>query len=545
MRGKIVNLCMALLNFLLGAVIIVFTFKIPTEITELTVQEYKIIHIIKILIYITLGITNLFNLIQFFFNIRDEIRKTGYLIAIFSISFIFIKEWPIAIFSILSACIIAVSTLRERWVETNSITFISLLGIVIVLAGFVIGSCFIYKSLGVYMLNKENANELSYKNDYFKYITELEINEPYINIKKNGLYGYINLKGETVIDYQFDYASPFVPITMYNKNFEIALVCKDGSTWIILKNLRKVLTYRSESMDEDFALKEQELKDVYYNILKQTEKMHYEIDITTINNRNKVPAYSIVSDSYTYRYDYNDDYDVIVTQSNLGFGDTYELAKKDDLNFRIELDCEKLCYDENYLYILSNGTIPFYDISKNRQGWFTQYGKKEILRGKAQILEIVNDTILIKNHQNNTIYFIDNDGNIVSDIYKEVFVCDNNRFIVKNDKNKYMVIDSNFKKVFDSEWDFVDTSLISAGLYIFGITSGVIEFSEYNYAENMNLNILDYNGNVIIENVQQIYNKTYSILGEKEEAYSKRYSDFLNDLKVLNYTFVGDEFYKN
>ena len=77
---------------------------------------------------------------------------------------------------------------------------------------------------------EENKNELAYKSDYFKYITELGIEDVYINIKKDGKYGYINQNGEVVIDFLYDYASPFVGITAYNKHFDIALVCQNGSS---------------------------------------------------------------------------------------------------------------------------------------------------------------------------------------------------------------------------------------------------------------------------------------------------------------------------
>lgn len=542
MRGKVVNFFMALLNLLMGLTILVYMLKIPVDITELTVQEYKIVNIIRIITYIVLGLTTVLNIINYFFNNRNSVRKTGYLIAVFSISFIFIKEWPIAIFGILSSMIIMFSTLRERWVEVNSTTAISIIGILIIVCLVVSGICFIYRNLGAYILKKENENELAYKQNYFQYITELDITDPYINVKKNGLYGYITPSGNVVIDYQFDYASPFVNINVYDKNFQVALVCKDGSTWIIMKNLRKVLTYRSESMDEDFDAKKEELQDIYYNTLKQTEPMQYEVNVQ-ISNIHKVPVYKEESTSYTYRYDYNDEYDVIITKSSMGFGDTYELAPKDNIDFRISLECEKLCYDENYLYILGNGLIPFYDLEDNKQGWFTQYNNKITLRGKAQILEIVGDYILIHNHNNDTIYFIDNDGNIVSDVYKEIFIYNNERYIVKNSKNKYMVINSEFEKVFDSEWDFVDTSLLSIGLYVFGTTSGVIDFNDYNYSENMKLSVLDENGRVVAGDVEQVYNKYYSISSDETLKYSQRYSDFLNGLKVLNYRFVGDEFY--
>lgn len=191
MKGKVVNFCMALLNLLVGATIVIYSIRIPREITELTVQEYKIVGFIRIIINVTFCVTTLLNIINYFLNQRDSLRKTGFLITVFSIAFLFIKEWPIAIFSFLGALIIIIATARERWVETNSITMISIIGIIAVLVSISFGACFIYKSLGTYILEKENAVELPYKKDYFKYVTELGIEEDYINVKKDGKYGYI------------------------------------------------------------------------------------------------------------------------------------------------------------------------------------------------------------------------------------------------------------------------------------------------------------------------------------------------------------------
>lgn len=545
MKGKFVNVCMALLNLLLGVLIFIYTWRIPNEITELTVQEYEIIKIVKIFLYIIFGVITFLNLIHFFLDMRNGSRRTGYLIAILSISFVFFQIWPIAIFSIIGSIIIFISSIKIRWVETNSYTMISIIAILAIMICFIIGISFIYKNLGIYIRDKENEGEIAYKDTYFKYITELdEDTEPYINIEKNGKYGYINSNGDVLIDFIYDYASPFVPIIEYDKHFDIALVCQDGRTIIILKNQREVMSYRSESMDDDYEAKIAELEDIYYNTLGQTEEMKYEIDVTENSSITKIPKYDEVSESYTYRYDLNDEYDLIITQSSMGLGDTYELAYKDNLSIRIKLDCEHLDYDNNYLYIFSNGTIPFYDTSKNQQGWFTSYGRKVILSGNAQILDFFGDYTLIKNHNDNTIYFIDSDGNMVSDVYKEIYIVNEDRFIVKNQDNKYIVINSSFEKAFDGEWDFADTSLISYGLYIFGFTNGVIEFSDFNYADNMNLQILNDEGRVIASDVNQIYDKVYSISNDKSVAYSERYSNFLNNLKAMNTKFVGDKFYE-
>ena len=81
--------------------------------------------------------------------------------------------------------------------------------------------------------------------------------------------------------------------------------------------------------------------------------MKYEIQ-NIIENKNKVPAYSEISSEYTYRYDYNEEYDLTVTKSSLGLADEYQLVKKADSNIKIKLDATKLDYDENYLYLFSN-----------------------------------------------------------------------------------------------------------------------------------------------------------------------------------------------
>ena len=77
------------------------------------------------------------------------------------------------------------------------------------------------------------------------------------------------------------------------------------------------MSYRTESSDEDFDAKLEELENIYKNVLNQQGEMKYEIQNIT-ENKNKVPAYSEISSEYTYRYDYNEEYDLTVTKSSLG-----------------------------------------------------------------------------------------------------------------------------------------------------------------------------------------------------------------------------------
>ena len=541
MRGKIVNLCIGFMNLLFGILIVAFTMYVPQDKTLLTVQESFVVTWIVRAMYVVMALVAVIDAIQSYNHRSDTVFNTGYIIGIFTISFIFIKEPIIATFSIISGLIILFKSLKENLVELDSTAAISI-SIVVMAATAIIGLFTLtYSSIGQSIKNKENKNELSYKEDYFKYITELDIDEAYINVKKDGKYGYINQNGEVKIDFIYDYASPFVEITVYDKKFHIALVCNDGSTEVILKNKRKVMSYRSESSDENYKAKLEELENIYTNTLHQTEKMKYEIQGIT-NNINRVPEYKVVSSEYTYRYDYNEEYDLIVTQSNLRLGDKYELAKKADLNIKIPLDATYLDYDSSYLYLFSNGTIPFYEISKRTQGWFTSYGKKMPMTGKAQILDFFGERMLLKNYSNNTTYFIDSDGNILSEEYKDIYVCNDGRYIVRTKSDSAKIINDEYENVFDAEYQVINPRFISYNLYLALDSTENIEFNDYGFPSNLNWKLVNYEGEVIFDGIEQIYDIIYELPDESNKK-EENYSEFVNNIKELDYKFVGDRFY--
>lgn len=541
MKGKIVNLLMGLLNLMIGISILFYTLYIPTDLIELTVQENEVINVLKILIYGILGVTAFLNLIGFFNNKTNEGLKFGYKMFLFTLSFIFIKQPLIALFPIVSSIVIVKSILKENLREIESTFAISVIIVLIVATLLLDLSIYFYSYLGNYILEKKNENQIEYSDAYFKYITELENTEPYLNVKKEGKYGYINLNGETVIDFEYDFASPFTTINVYGKNFEIALVCKDGISQIIMKNKRVVKSYVSESSDENYEAKIQELKDFYENTIGMENEMVFEINL--VDKINKAEAYNDESEEYTYRYDYNEEYDVLVTKSSMGLGDTYALAKKDDLDYQLELECEKLDYDENYLYLYKDGTIPFYNPDKNEQGWFSSRGVKKSMKGNAQILEKLEDTFLYKDYNDDgQITFVNQNGEKFSESYKEIYIQDD-RYIVKNKNDKYTIIDSQYKQIIDQEYDYVDLSLAEQGVYLFGNVSDVIEFNEFEYAD-LDFVMLDYDGNVINENIDQIYSNFYKLGNEDEKIYVSRYNEFIKKLQSMNNKFVGDKFYQ-
>ena len=542
MKGKYVNLVLGIMNAFVGILILIYSKVIPEDILSVTIQEMSVINIINIALFALLVITAIINILYVFINRKDKIFCFGYLLGIFAILFIPIHAIYICTFSFMSALIIIIMSLKENMVDVNNMVMISIvvtiIGLIIVLSG----TCFAYKWIGEQIRDKDNEGELKYSNDFFKYITELDIDDIYINVKnEEGKWGYINQDGNTVIDFKYDYASPFININVYNKNFKIALVCDSKSTKIILKNERKVLSYKTESNNNDYSRKLEELNNIYKNTLNQTGEMKYEIARNKEDYLEKRPVYVEQTEDYTYRYDYNNEYDVIITESITG-KNKYELARKSNINIRFTLECDSLDYDSNYLYVYKNGFIPFYNISSREQGWFNSVGKKTIMQGKAQILELVDDVILLKNYNDNTVYFIDKSGNIVSPVYKEVYVCDN-YYIVKNTNNKFMFIDKQYQKMFEEEFDYVNTAFSYLNIYICANLGENVTFNNYGYA-NINYQLITSDA-VSLGQYQDIYNLDCKISTNKKENYIDRYNQFLNSIGTLNCKYVGDKFYIN
>ena len=542
MKGKLVNLLLALLNVLVGAVIIVFSFRTPTDLTLLTVQEKDVVSVIKMGIFVVIVITSSLNIIAYLNNKSNYKLSVGYRAFLFTLFFLLINHYLLAVFPIISAVLIVKAIIKENIRELESTLAISVIAVVSVFTIILVGATYFYSNIGAYVLKKKNENQIEYSKTFFKYITELENVDKYINVKKDGKYGYINTKGETVLDFTYDFATPFTTINAYNKEFQIALVCSDGISKIIMKNGRVVKSYVSETSSEDYQAKIDELADFYNNTIGMANKMTFEID-SSQNQINYATVYNEKSEEYTYRYNYNNEYDVIVTKASMGLKDSYALVKKGNSSFKLPLDCENLDYDEHALYLYKDGTIPFFNPEKEEQGWFSSRGVKKSMKGNAQILERLGDRFIYKDYSKDAqISFYNEKGEKLSDYYKEIYIQDD-RYIVKKLNDKYTIIDSSYNQMIPNEYDYVDTSLLDSGIYLFGNIDEAIEFNEYQYAD-LNLVMLDYNGNEINNNLEQVYSKYYQISDDTKKPYVSRYNDFIDGLKNLNNTFVGDKFYK-
>lgn len=484
------------------------------------------------------------NLIVLLFNRKDKILIFAYVIAILSSSFYYFDFPYISIIYILSAFMIVIQVLRENMLYTNNIIFIAIVGIVIVAIGLVGINILTYKDKVQEIITEENKGYIQYEEDFFKNISVLgEDNEFYINVMRNNKWGYVDKNGNIKMDFEFDYASPFIKINLFNKTFDIALVCKDGSSFIILKNKRTVMSFKNEIPTDDYQSQFDELQKLYNETFKQEGQIANQLLKVPTSNMNKISAY----EKYPYRYPFNDEYDIYITVSQTGGINRYEFMKKDTPNVKISIDCDNLKFDGSNLYVFSNGYLPFYKVSERIQGWYDKETRRIEIPGNIQILEFYDDKILIKNYDDNTVYFINEQNEKVSDIYKDIFVLDDS-YIVKNMNNKYIIINKSFEKILDIEYDYINPILIDEGLLLCANLPARINFNNFGFPSNLEYDIVDLSGKKItLKNIDgsEIENPAYTGI---YNLYNKKtissYDLYVTNLVDIFYEFIGEEFYR-
>ena len=499
MRGKIVNSIIGGMNLLFGSLILLFNFYMP-NIARASAEEITVINETSKYILILTVTVSVINLITLGCNRKDKILLFAYLLAIFSSSFYFIKIPYISALYILSAIMIEVQVLRENMLYTNNMFYIVIVVIAIVAIGLA------------------GINILTYKDKVTKIVKEEN-------------------KGYLV----YDYASPFIKIKMYDKNFDVALVCQDGTASIILKNERTVMSYRNDISVDDYQKQMEKFQEIYEETFNQDGKITDKLGTVLTSNMKKIQAY----DKYPYRYPFNDEYDIYITVSQTG-KNRYEFMKKDNSNIKVSINCDNLKFDGSNLYVYSNGYLPFYKTSEKIQGWYTKETKRVELKGNIQILEFYDQYILIKDYDKNIIYFANEDGERVSDEYKDIFVLDDG-YIVKNSENKYIVIDKNFQKILNIEYDYINPILLGQGILVCANLPVKVNFNNSGFPSNIEYDLIDLSGKkitlknpdgTVIEN--PAYTSLYYIDNKKNVS---NYDLYINNLTDIKYDFIGEEFY--
>lgn len=543
MRGKLVNAIVGGMNFVFGILALLFKFYLPS-LSVATQQEIKVVTEVNSYVFILMIVVALFNFVTLIFNCKDKVFLFSYVLAILSSCFYFLDFNYIGVLYILAALLIEIQVLRENVIFTNSTIYIVCVSVVIVAIGIAAVNLLTYKDRVEKIVKQEAKGYVEYQESYFKNISVLDEDaEFYINVKRDGKWGYVNSNGDVKIDFEYDYASPFITISKYDKNFDIALVCKDDVSSIILKNKRNVMTFKNEISIDDYDAQFQKLKDLYVDTFKQTDDIENNINLVDTSNMKSIDAY----EGFSYRYPFNDEYDIYITVSQIGGKNRYEFLKKDNPNIKVSIDCDNLKFDERHLYVFSNGYLPFYKTSENIQGWYTKETKRVEINGNIQILDFFDQNILMKDYDSETVYFANEGGERISPVYKDIFVL-NEMYIVKNEENKYIIIDKNFNKVLDIEYDYMNPILLNKGILICANLPAKVNFNSYGFPNNINYDLIDvYGKKITLKNVDGsvIDNPSYTevfYLSNKKTV--SNYDSYISNLTDIKYDFVGDEFYK-
>ena len=221
--------------------------------------------------------------------------------------------------------------------------------------------------------------------------------------------------------------------------------------------------------------------------------------------------------------------------------------KKDNSNIKVSIDCDNLKFDGSNLYVYSNGYLPFYKTSENKQGWYTKETKRVELEGNIQILEFFDQYILIKDYDKEIIYFANENGERVSDEYKDIFVLDD-AYIVKNMDNKYIIINKEFQKMLNIEYDYINPMLLNQEILICANLPAKVNFNSSGFPSNIQYDLVDLSGNKIsLKNADgsvidtPAYSQVYYIDNKKNVS---SYDTYISNLTNIEYEFIGEEFYK-
>lgn len=545
MKSKLVNSIVGGMNFLFGALMLVFRIYMPNA-NNATIEELKVINEVKNFIFLVMIAVAIVNLITLICNRKDKILLFSYLLAVASSASYYIDISYIGVLYILAALLIEIQVLRENMIYTSSMTYIAVVSIVIVAIGLLGLNVLTYKDRVEKIVKEENKGYLEYQENYFKNISMLpEDAEFLLNVKRNGKWGYINTNGDTKIDFQYDYASPFITISQYDKNFDIALVSKEGTTSIILKNQREVMSFKTEISIDDYEKQFEKLQELYNTIFKQEGKIDKTLYNVPTSDMSSIKSY----EGYPYRYKFNDEYDVYITVSQSGGKNRYEFIKQDNPTTKVSIDCDNLKFDSNNLYVYSNGFLPFYKPSENIQGWYTKTTQRVEFEGNIQILEFYDNNILIKDYDNNIVYFADELGNQISPNYKDIFVLED-AYIVKNEEDKYIIIDKQFNQILNNiEYSYINPLLLDKGILLCSNMPAKVNFNSSGFPSNIEYNLVDLSGNVVkLKNLDgtEIENPAYTgiyYLNNKKNVSS--YDLYISNLLDIPYEFIGEEYYHN
>lgn len=374
MSGKKVNVSIGITIILLAIYMIILPINIEdnTDFNRYENMFFNVLNISKIVLVIFLSLVSIVFAIA---NRNENGLRNSYLLFPLTILNFVLPHTFFSILTLISGILVIYFTLKKNYVAIDSYFIFSIFIIIsIVIVLFIFSTFFIPQITN--LIKEEVEKEIGivkYDEEFFKYITPITDEPAYISLsiledgKKQ--YGYIDNKGNTKINFEYDFVTPFYRIKVYDKEFLVAAVSKEEITEVILKNKRVVMSYVSEFEHYDYIQKTKEFENILKNIFKQKEIIT-EISKDTSNITRKKVSPKEKEQEYTYKFSLNQDKDILIYESAVGNPTKYIMKNTKAPYAEMKLETTNLMYNEDYLYTFRNNTIPFYDRDRNEQGWF-------------------------------------------------------------------------------------------------------------------------------------------------------------------------------
>lgn len=543
MKGRKTNQLLGVVNILVGILICIYVYIFKEYSVEFTRHHKLIFNTAKTGINVLVSLVVIYNLIFAIVNRKNKRLLVYYLLSLFTLMIFNEYSYVYSIFPILSGILLYIFMIKNNYIEKESSFSITISVLLILLTLGASSGIIMYNPIGEYMKNQEriSLNLIKYDEEFFKYISPVEIEDKYINVKENGKWGFVNKEGEEIIPFDYDFATPFYKITAFDKEFEVAGVSKNKVTTIILKNKREVMSYNSEYESSDPKGKLEEFEEVLKTTLKQKE-----IILDNDSNfqsllKKKVYNEDTENKNYTYRFEFSNKYDVLVIESQMGNKPKFKFASRQNTKDTIDINAENLLYDKTGLYVYKNGYLPFYSRSENIQGWFDEEGNRKKIEGSFQILDIDKDKILIKNYKKEVVYFIDYNMNEISQMYKEVIPFDNKYIVRYNDgDSKWTIIDNKLQKYVNEEWDIFTNRFLGEEIYLFANINENLEIDDNNYVK-IDFALFKKDFTLFRSNTyREIYDLFYKVKNQED---SNEYYEFINSIKSGKIIYPGDQYY--
>ena len=442
-----------------------------------------LLQIVPLVIIILIGIVNLYIIIR---NRKSKLFAINYALLCILImvwSFLGLSDYIfLVLFIVLGILALVQGIKRKNYNITKK--YISIASIIIM------GLCF---AVVVFILTYPLINKVIYGHDKNEiipdkiFVVQDTNDDVYINVERNNKYGYINQYGKIVIDFKYDFATPFMQVEDNGNKYSVAIVVEKEMTELIAKDGTKIAVYRSivnENSGKWNELGSILAKNGFFGSPVGLYCDFFPNKPISLETYDGYISYPI---KYPIIYKYTDTYDVVETIQD---DDTtkYELVNKNNENDRITLDCEVLS-----MQLFSNGSIPFFSTSIGEQGWFSSDGTKHTIKvANVRILDVTENNILIKDYNKNCNYFINYSGNIISEDYKEIMFISEDRYIIQDENNKWFIINSSFQKL-TNEYDSINSYWLSRiGLCICSDVQGT-----QTSPQSINFELVDLNGNKV------------------------------------------------